>query len=271
MLNQQLMCHLLLNPETSKTKSNKYNFSVQIKACFRYHIVKRNWIGDSKMDIKTLADNLVRIREKHNLTQEALADALGVSSIAVYMWEAGRLPLEYKMLEKIADFYDVTVDSLLEDRTEVKSKPSASDKVTYNCKMCGGDLIYNYPDGTCKCANCGNKWAIAELYPKYSRIISTINKAGRILNSKTVLASADEARLLFNQAISELSKYNDSISSELIKICNEGLANAEQLETYCRGKYFFDNRSYKSALNELEKVRGYKDADEMIKRCKRGN
>jgi hypothetical protein len=46
------------------------------------------------------------------------------------------------------------------------------------------------------------------------------------------------------------------------------VAEAEKLETYCRGKYFFDNRSYKSALKELEKVRGYRDADVMIRRCK---
>ena len=85
------------------------------------------------------------------------------------------------------------------------------------------------------------------------------------------MASADEAKLLFIQAINECSKFNDEISSELIKICNEGLAETEKLEIYCRGKHFFDNRSYKSAVNELEKVRGYRDADEMIKRCRRRN
>ncbi len=83
------------------------------------------------------------------------------------------------------------------------------------------------------------------------------------------MASADEAKLLFKQTINECSKFNDEIASELIKICNEGLAETEKLETYCRGKHFFDNRSYKSAVNEFEKVRGYRDADEMIKRCRR--
>ena len=222
------------------------------------------------MDIKA-AENLKKLREKHSLTQEALAEALGVTSIIVYMWEAGRLPLEYKTLVRIADFFDVTVESLLGDEAEVISKPSTTDKVTFNCRICGGDLVYDYLAVTCKCANCGNKWNIAELYPKYAGIIATINKAGRILNSRTVLASADEARLLFKQAINDCSKFNDVISSELIKICDEGLEKAEQLEIYCRGKYFFDNKSYKSALKELEKVRGYRDADEMIKRCKRQN
>ena len=34
-------------------------------------------------------------------------------------------------------------------------------------------------------------------------------------------------------------------------------------------KYFYEKKSYKSALNELEKVSGYRDADELITRCKR--
>ena len=43
---------------------------------------------------------------------------------------------------------------------------------------------------------------------------------------------------------------------------------AEKLEIYCRGKHFFENRAYRSALRELEKIRGYRDADDMISRCK---
>lgn len=218
-----------------------------------------------------LAENLKKLREKHSITQEALAEALGVTAIAVYMWEAGRLPLEYKMIVKIADFYDVTVDSLLEDETADNSNPVATDKISFNCKICGGDLDYNYTDGTCRCANCGNKWSIAELYPKYAGVIATITKANRILDRKTDLASADEADLLFRQAIIECNKFNDAISAELVKVCNEGQAKAEQLEIYCRGKHFFDNKAYKSAVTELEKVRGFRDADEMLKRCKRRN
>ena len=100
-------------------------------------------------------------------------------------------------------------------------------------------------------------------------MIATINKASEILSTKSTLAAADEAKLLFKQAITECSKYNDIVSTELVKICKEGQATAKQLESYSRGKYFFAHRSYRSALAELEKVRGFRDADEMIKKCKR--
>lgn len=216
-----------------------------------------------------IAENLKRIREKHSLTQEALAEALGVPELAVYKWEAGRLPVEYKMLVRIADFYDVPVETLLEDSAEGVIKRASANKVSFDCKICGGKLVYNYQGGNCKCANCGNKWSIGELYPKYARVMATINEANRILNSKTELAAADEAKLLYRQASSECSKFNDAISSEIVKICTDGQANAEKLGIYCRGKHFFENKAFKSALKELEKVPGFRDADEMIKRCKK--
>ena len=56
------------------------------------------------MDI-IVAENLKKLREKHNLTQEALALEWGVPELAIYKWEAGRLPIEYKVLVKIANFY----------------------------------------------------------------------------------------------------------------------------------------------------------------------
>ena len=220
------------------------------------------------MELK-LAENIKRMRKEKGLTQEALADALGVTVGAVYKWEAGRLPLEYKALKAIAEFFGTTAEKILGEETAEELKAKSSDKVSFNCSICGGELVYDYLNCTCRCANCGNKWAIAELYPKYAHAIATINKASDILNSKTVLAAADESKLLYKQAIAECSKYSDAVSTELIKICKEGQAKAKQLEIYCRGKYFFDHRSYKSALVELEKVRGFRDADDMIKRCKR--
>lgn len=221
------------------------------------------------MDIVKTAENLKKLREEHSLTQESLAEALSVPVLAVYMWEAGRLVLEYKALQRIAEFFDTSVDKIVGEDVSKNLKSPASEKVSFNCKICGGELVYNYNDCTCRCANCGNKWAIAELYPKYSHAIATINKASEILSTKSTLAAADEAKLLFKQAITECSKYNDLVSTELVKICKEGQATAKQLESYSRGKYFFTHRSYRSALAELEKVRGFRDADEMIKKCKR--
>ncbi len=214
-----------------------------------------------------VSENLRRLREDHSLTQEALARELGVTEIAVYKWEAGRLPVEYPMLVKIADYFGIPADALLADRPDSKAKPKAADKITYNCRICGGDLVYNYSDMNCKCANCGNKWTISELYPKYEKVISTIRRAGEILNTKTNLSSADEARVLVRQAMNECSGNSDIVSSELVKICNSVLSETDKHDIYCKGKHFLDMKAYGSAIKELEKVRGYKDSDDLISRC----
>lgn len=143
--------------------------------------------------------------------------------------------------------------------------------ITLKCKVCGGDIVNNYLAGTCVCANCGNKWAIADVIPdynKYERIIGSITKANDILNSETKVASANEAKLLFKQAVIECAKYNDPVTADLEKICIDGQAQADKLAIYYKGKTFFDKKSYSSASKELSRVPGYRDADAMVEICK---
>lgn len=65
-------------------------------------------------------------RKKSGLSQEALAEKIGVSRQAVSKWETGDALPEVTKLKAIADLFGVTVDFLLnEDETEY-SKPSDS-------------------------------------------------------------------------------------------------------------------------------------------------
>ena len=143
--------------------------------------------------------------------------------------------------------------------------------ISLKCKVCGGDIVNDYLGGTCVCANCGNKWAIADVIPdygKYSRIIAGIAKANEIIESDTKVASANEARLLFKTALMECSKINDPVSADLIRICNDGLARAEKNAIYIKGRNFYEKKSWSSAVKELGRVAGYKDADAMVEICK---
>ena len=139
--------------------------------------------------------------------------------------------------------------------------------VSLKCRVCGGDIVNNYLAGTSVCANCGNRWSLADVIPdysKYSRIIANINKANDILANDTKATSANEAKLLFKTAVIECGKYNDAVSSDLIRICEEGQKEVEQLAVYVKGKNYYEKRSFGSAVRELEKVRGYRDADAMV-------
>ena len=64
------------------------------------------------MEIK-VAENIKNLRKEHSMTQEQLADALGVSIGAVYKWEAGLSMPEIKLLMEIADLFGISVDALL--------------------------------------------------------------------------------------------------------------------------------------------------------------
>ncbi len=58
-------------------------------------------------------ENLKELRHKRNLTQEKLADFLGVSFQTVSKWERGDTYPDITMLPSIASFFDTTTDELL--------------------------------------------------------------------------------------------------------------------------------------------------------------
>ncbi|MBO4418689.1 MAG: helix-turn-helix transcriptional regulator [Oscillospiraceae bacterium] len=64
------------------------------------------------MDLK-LAENILTFRKERALTQEQLAEVLGVSVGAVYKWEAGLSVPELDRIVEMADFFDSSVDVLL--------------------------------------------------------------------------------------------------------------------------------------------------------------
>ena len=61
----------------------------------------------------TLAENIRRFRKQKGLTQEQLAEVLGVTSGAVYKWEAKLSLPELPLIMEMADFFDCSVDVLL--------------------------------------------------------------------------------------------------------------------------------------------------------------
>ena len=61
----------------------------------------------------TLGENIKRLRRDRQLTQEQLAEALEVSFQAVSKWETGTSYPDIQLLPVMADFFDVSVDTLL--------------------------------------------------------------------------------------------------------------------------------------------------------------
>ena len=66
------------------------------------------------------ADNLVELRKYHALSQEELADKIGVSRQTLSKYETGENDIPVAILEKLADIYHTSVDYLL-GRTDQKN------------------------------------------------------------------------------------------------------------------------------------------------------
>ena len=60
-----------------------------------------------------LAENIRRYRKDRSLTQEQLAEVLGVTTGAVYKWEAKLSVPDLDLIVEMADFFDTSVDVLL--------------------------------------------------------------------------------------------------------------------------------------------------------------
>lgn len=79
----------------------------------------------------TLCEKLYELRKKNSLTQEEFGERMGVSRQAVSKWETGTAMPDTDKLIQIAKFYNITLDSLLNDeadtapqKEEVKSAES---------------------------------------------------------------------------------------------------------------------------------------------------
>ena len=60
-----------------------------------------------------LSENIKRYRKEMNLTQEELAEALGVTIGAVSKWENGNNVPDIMTLMELANFFNISMDELL--------------------------------------------------------------------------------------------------------------------------------------------------------------
>lgn len=85
----------------------------------------------------TLAENIRTLRKNRSLTQEQLAEILGVTPGAVYKWEAKLSVPELPMLLELADYFDTSVDALLGYRIRNNSLKAVGERI--NACLRNGD------------------------------------------------------------------------------------------------------------------------------------
>ena len=81
-----------------------------------------------------LGETLKTLRKARDLTQEQLAECLGVSSQAVSKWETGTSYPDISMLPVLANFYEVTTDELL--GVDVSKTQDKIEKIILHAERC---------------------------------------------------------------------------------------------------------------------------------------
>ena len=108
-------------------------------------------------DTMTMGNTILFYRKKHAMTQEALAQALGVTNQAVSKWESNQSCPDVMLLPEIADLFGISLDELFgrkqgksEEKTEMSAIPWTDDGilrvVVYEGQklICGGKVIEDF-------------------------------------------------------------------------------------------------------------------------------
>ena len=75
------------------------------------------------------SEKLKLLRKEHNLTQEGLAEQLGVSRQAITKWESGEGVPEIENLKQLSALFGVSIDELVKDDDDDLVKPLAARKM----------------------------------------------------------------------------------------------------------------------------------------------
>lgn len=85
-----------------------------------------------------LGNQIFELRKEAKITQEELAEQLGVSDKAVSKWENGSSKPTTDNIRKLAHFFDISVDSLLTLKDDVTSEEKKITKIVLTGGPCAG-------------------------------------------------------------------------------------------------------------------------------------
>ena len=74
-----------------------------------YHIYNRG----ERMENKVFAERIKKLRIEKKMTQQELGSKFGLTSTGVSYWESGKAIPNMEMMNKLSDFFGVTIDYLI--------------------------------------------------------------------------------------------------------------------------------------------------------------
>ena len=74
------------------------------------------------MNTLNISENIIRLRREKKVTQEELADFVGVTKASVSKWENKQSMPDILLLPQLAAFFDVTIDELVGYKPQLSSE-----------------------------------------------------------------------------------------------------------------------------------------------------
>ncbi|KXT79764.1 helix-turn-helix domain-containing protein [Streptococcus panodentis] len=84
-----------------------------------------------------IAENIATLRKRENLSQEKLAEAIGVSRQTIAKWEAGESVPDVLHSAQLADFFDVSLDELVHLESHLLTAPNGKGKYIFGTVTVG--------------------------------------------------------------------------------------------------------------------------------------
>lgn len=175
----------------------------------------------------SVGEVIYKLRKERKITQEKLANAVGVSSQAVSKWESKISYPDITILPSIARFFDISIDELLNFNKDISNEDvmeimKSLAKIFENEGMekaleASEKVLIEYPN------NLFLKFRLGSLYMMYMGSATSEDRVKDILNKAIILL--EESSTSPNNEISEASKY---ILSSLYTM-NEQWDKAEEI------------------------------------------
>ena len=180
----------------------------------------------------SLSENIRSLRKQRKMTQEKLAEALGVTVGAVYKWESGQSQPELNLLVEMADFFDISVDALLGYRIRDNRMESARERINAYCQKLDPTAISEaekvlgkYPHSFCVVYECA---AVFLVYGAANHDPQQLKRALELFEqSRMLLPQNDDPRIsdvtiCRNQSVVWFLLGKQKKSIELLKKNNAG-------------------------------------------------
>ena len=205
------------------------------------------------MDLN-LGNVIKRLRIEHSLTQEVLAEYLGISFQAVSKWETGTTLPDITLLPKLAAFFGVKIDELFsinhEDELEridtmIQREAMTDQNYSYAKRILDGILCENPED-----IDAMKRYAKVYLAKTNTDLLT----AGRMLEKAMELRPLDEEIYSLYRDVRGGSEYKHHIDNDcFIRVC----------EPYAK-KYPQNCRLYRMMIEAMISKKYYKKAEELL-------